>query len=448
MGKGKGKGKYIKSVREQYEQYPYPNRNPEDESKRLMQTTMDGLGQINHFGFGGRQTFNGFRALVAGGGTGDGVIYLAEQLRDYDAEVVYLDMSTASLEIARKRARKRNLTNIKWVNDSLLSLPDLELGRFDYINCSGVLHHLDSPPDGLAALKAVLADNGVMGIMLYATYGRNTTYMIQELMRHFNAGQNNLKTQVDNTKRALNILPPAHPFNLKSHVGSDHIVGGDAGVYDLFLHSQDRSYTVPEVYEFIAQGGLKFVGFCGSTRPLYEPVNHVTDPVLLDILSGMDEPQQQAVVELVRGTTSQHTFYVSNAAPNVADPKDMDNVPFYNGLPKDQRPQLAARMERKGGGSFFISSPLGVQAYFHPREGSYAPRFLMQIDGVKTMAELFDAVRADLTTAPTDKELMEDFLPLYRNLNDPEWLLLRHRDIEPFTSADALHAQLKTHLKK
>ena len=330
------------------------------------------------------------------------------------------------------------------MNDSLLSLPDLELGRFDYINCSGVLHHLDSPPDGLAALKAVLSDNGVMGIMVYATYGRHSIYMIQELMRRFNVGEKNLQKQVDNTKKVLNNLPPTHPYSHKSHAYNDATREGDVGVYDLFLHSQDRSYTVPEVHEFITQGGLQFMGFCGGTRPLYVPANHVTDPTLLDILSGMDEPQQQAVVELVRGSTATHTFYVSNAAPNVADPADMDNVPFYNGLPEGQRPQLAARLARKGGESFIMSSPGGIVAYIHPRGWRYAPLFLMQIDGVKTMAELFDAVRDDLTdAAPTDKELMEDFLPLYRSLNDPEWLLLRHRDVASFTEFDALQARLK-----
>ena len=40
------------------------------------------------------------RALVAGGGTGDATIFLAEQLRHTDAQVVHLDMSSASIAIA------------------------------------------------------------------------------------------------------------------------------------------------------------------------------------------------------------------------------------------------------------------------------------------------------------------------------------------------------------
>ncbi len=39
------------------------------------------------------------------------------------------------MEIAQKRAEKLGLTNIKWVYDSILNIPKLNLGKFDYINC-------------------------------------------------------------------------------------------------------------------------------------------------------------------------------------------------------------------------------------------------------------------------------------------------------------------------
>jgi 2-polyprenyl-3-methyl-5-hydroxy-6-metoxy-1,4-benzoquinol methylase len=65
-------------------------------------------------------------------------------------------VSSASLAIAKKRAEIRGLTNIAWIHDSLLNLGRLGLGKFDYINCVGVLHHLENPDDGLRALLEVL----------------------------------------------------------------------------------------------------------------------------------------------------------------------------------------------------------------------------------------------------------------------------------------------------
>jgi len=46
---------YIKEVRGQYEDYPYPFRDPEDERKGLGETFLDGLDKINHYCFGGEK---------------------------------------------------------------------------------------------------------------------------------------------------------------------------------------------------------------------------------------------------------------------------------------------------------------------------------------------------------------------------------------------------------
>ena len=70
-------------VREQYEAYPYPARDPKDERKRLIVGSPSNLAEIDHYVFAGRGDFAApFRALVAGGGTGDAAIMLAQQLQD------------------------------------------------------------------------------------------------------------------------------------------------------------------------------------------------------------------------------------------------------------------------------------------------------------------------------------------------------------------------------
>ena len=69
-----------------------------------------------------------FRALVAGGGTGDAAIMLAQQLADAgaaQAEIVYLDWSKASRAVAEARAKARGLSTIRFVTGSLLDLPTL-----------------------------------------------------------------------------------------------------------------------------------------------------------------------------------------------------------------------------------------------------------------------------------------------------------------------------------
>ena len=171
-------------VRKLYENLPFPLRNPDDEKFRLLITPPDVLAKINHYCFEGKESFEGnFRALIAGGGTGDALIYLAQQLSERGGEVTYLDMSAQSMEIAKQRAEIRGLKNIKWVHASLLDIPELDLGKFDYINCVGVLHHLNSPADGLRCLESVLADDGGMSLMVYGRYGRMGVTIMQNMLK-------------------------------------------------------------------------------------------------------------------------------------------------------------------------------------------------------------------------------------------------------------------------
>ena len=129
------------TLRAQYEAYPYPVRDPADERDRLITGSPSHLDELNHYLFAGARNFAApFRALIAGGGTGDGAIMLAQQLADLGgpAELVYLDLSGAAMAIAEARAAARGLTNIAFHRASLLDVAELGLGRFDYIDCCGV----------------------------------------------------------------------------------------------------------------------------------------------------------------------------------------------------------------------------------------------------------------------------------------------------------------------
>src|SRR5471032_1490561 len=125
----------VDGVRAQYEELPYPTRDPRDEAIRLITGTPSHILEINHYLFSGRLNFDRpFRALIAGGGTGDACIMLAHQLaeRKCPAEVVYLDLSEVARQICEARAQARSLRNIRFVTGSLLDLPSMELGAFDY----------------------------------------------------------------------------------------------------------------------------------------------------------------------------------------------------------------------------------------------------------------------------------------------------------------------------
>jgi 2-polyprenyl-3-methyl-5-hydroxy-6-metoxy-1,4-benzoquinol methylase len=173
-------------VQAQYEQFPYPHRDPADEAKRLIVGSPSHLDEIRHYLHGGRLDLERpFRALVAGGGTGDATIMLAQQLVDAgaaDAQVTYLDLSTASRAVAEARAEARGLSNIRFVTGTIEQIGAIAPGPYDHIDCCGVLHHLASPEGGLQALKTQLSEDGGMGLMVYGTLGRTGVYAIQEAL--------------------------------------------------------------------------------------------------------------------------------------------------------------------------------------------------------------------------------------------------------------------------
>ena len=424
---------YLKDVKAQYENYPYPKRDLEKEKGGMYTSNSENLTRLNHYGFNGDMPLyragegEMFSVLVAGGGTGDAVIHMAEQLREFNARVIYLDMSMASMKVAKKRAKLRKLKNIYWVHDSLLELPNMKIGKFDYITCTGVLHHLSSPLDGLNALKSVLKNSGVMSIMLYGEYGRTGIYQMQDLMRLVNGDEQNMQTKVDNTKAMINTLPLKNWYKRDENTFKAKIEeGGDIEIYDLFLHSQDRAYTVPQLYEYIEkEGGLKIVEFMGSSQHTgklaYRPESYMKDLELLKKIKQQSKIEQQAIAELMAGTLNTHTFYVANQANTIASIDNLDLIPYFT-APALQKVILDREVSH-------LNKMLKLEV-----EADKGPRGLLQfvlmpeivslikaIDGKRTLQEIYDSIDGD------KERLKNIFTTLYGIFYNFDFILLKSK---------------------
>ena len=150
--------------------------------------------------------------IVAGGGTGGVTVFVAEQLNHTNAEVVYVDFSTASMKITQRRARSRRLQNIIWIRSWIEGVRYLGMGVFEELQCSGVLHHLKSPSFGLNILKDNLVRDGKMEIMVYAQFGRTGVYQAQRIMKLINHNVQEINTELKNTNDTLKVLPESNWF--------------------------------------------------------------------------------------------------------------------------------------------------------------------------------------------------------------------------------------------
>ena len=422
---------YLPQVRTQYEALPYPPCNPEEERQRLVLTWLEDLPMINHYCFAGKQSFkNRFRALVAGGGTGDATVFLAEQLKGTNAEIVHLDFSEASTALAKERARIRGLNNITWVSYSLLSLPALGLGKFDYINCSGVLHHLADPDLGLRALRSVLKADGAIGLMVYATTGRTGVYQMQELMRRVNDGQTDDARKIANTRDLLGSLPASNWFVRSEALHHDQKLG-DAGIYDLLLHSQDRSYSVGELFDWLGGEHGLHLAFSdvqrGRSPYLPRMVLGAKPPAMAARLRQLPLRQQYEMAELMIGDIITHSLYLTRNASSTAPYGDAAYIPFFYHEPLTGA--IAAQVFGSNRGQPFMlkHQHSGVSVMVKP--GRYGAKILQLIDGRKSFSEIFDRFRADWkgqAAAPDNAALFADFAESYETLNALERLLLKH----------------------
>jgi SAM-dependent methyltransferase len=346
---------YAPKVRAQYEKYPFPLRDPRDEANRLVIAEEDSLGKLNHFCFGGRQSFeDGFRVLVAGGGTGDHTIFLAEQLRDYDASVTYVDISRSSL-----------------------------------------LHHLPEPERGLEALRGVLAPEGAMSLMLYGRTGRLATYAAQELMRLVNDGVEDPRLRTQHARGIVEGLPETNW--LLRGTGPDRAMNefldDESNLNDVLLHEQDRAYSVLELYEFLAEAKLELIEFTSfhndppTFRYMYDPMVWITDPALQSHVSKLPRPQQQAIAEAMSCVITCHGFYAApKAADRIASPNDLDMIPFFVYFhPGNLAEHFRGAAGRKCGLNY-----RGSTVQFEV--GKYSADLVAAIDGSRTISEIFDIV--------------------------------------------------------
>lgn len=325
----------MSKVRGQYEAFPYPERDPKDEAKRLVTGSPSHPLEIDHFVFGGQRDWSRpLRVLVAGGGTGDGLIQLAQMMKQLGkpCDITYVDLSRASRRIAEARAKARQLDQIKFVTGSLLDAPDM--GQFDYIDCCGVLHHLPEPADGFSALRAALAPDGGLGFMVYAPYGRSGVYPLQQA---FGAlyGDLDPTDRFKAARRIMKALPEGHPFRTNPNV-NDHRES-DAGFYDLLLHSQDRPFCVTELLNILGETDWQLSGF---TMPsLYDLAR------LADVPGHLSEAEKMAVAECLRGTIKTHVGYAVPAGrpPGRASGRNRSLVPHLKGVQPGQLAQAIAR---------------------------------------------------------------------------------------------------------
>lgn len=226
-------------VRKQYEENPYP---------RWVNTAAPGKPIV----LDSRSAERTADVLVAGCGTGLSVIEFARQAPK--VRFLAVDLSLASLSYGKRIAQELNLANVEFCQADILNLAGL--GReFDFIDASGVLHHMADPWRGWRALLSLLRPSGIMELGLYSALARRNVVAA----RAFIAARG-YRPVPQEIRCCREDIVASDNLSLKSLVWSQDFYT-TSECRDLLFHVQEIRLNLPEIKSFLEANDLKFCGF-------------------------------------------------------------------------------------------------------------------------------------------------------------------------------------------
>jgi SAM-dependent methyltransferase len=236
-------------VRGQYEENPYPRWVHAASVAEPITIDEHLRNQFPSAPFRPLASAIGIDILVAGCGTGRHPIEVAGKYKD--ARVLAIDLSLASLCYAKRKTPALLANKIEYAQADILKLESIDR-TFDLVDASGVLHHLSDVSAGWRVLLKLLRPGGFMRVGLYSELARRGIVAARAFIR-----ERNYRPTADDIRRCRQELLNS-PLKDVARAGDFFSM---SECRDLLFHVQERRLTLPEIKSFIAENGLRFIGF-------------------------------------------------------------------------------------------------------------------------------------------------------------------------------------------
>jgi SAM-dependent methyltransferase len=240
-------------VGSQYEDHPYPRwvRSPSIDGGVPFRAFL--ASELGLESPGPARRDDKIDALIAGCGTGQQSIQTAQRFPA--ARILAVDLSAASLAYAKRKTRELGIGNVEYAQADILRLGSV--GRtFDFIECVGVLHHLEDPVAGWRVLRSLLRPGGVMHIGLYSELARREIAAARDLI----AAQGYAATTegIRQFRLDLQLVDRWRPFRGLTAIEDFY---DTSGCRDLLFHAREHRFTLPRIKEILAELELDFLKF-------------------------------------------------------------------------------------------------------------------------------------------------------------------------------------------
>lgn len=226
--------KTTKSVTQFYEIEPFPNYSSNENKRSLLEK-----GDSNYLSKKLKE-FIGFNKsfIEIGSGTSQLSNYLAAGTNN---KIYAFDPTEGSLRLGYNFASENNINNVTFVNADIFD-DVLEDEIFDFVWCSGVLHHTKDPFLGFKIIQKSLKPNGYIIIGLYNKYGRFRTFVRQILYKIF--GRKFIMF-MDPYLRSLDRKTSQRKIN--------------SWIRDQYEHPVEQSHTFDEVLKWFDDYDIEFI---------------------------------------------------------------------------------------------------------------------------------------------------------------------------------------------
>jgi SAM-dependent methyltransferase/tetratricopeptide (TPR) repeat protein len=237
------------AVRAQYEESPYPRwvelgKQPEEAAPVMLARTFPGYLRAQAPALDG--------ILIAGCGSGHHALQVARQ--NPKTSVVAIDLSVASLAHGIRRSEELGIDNVEFKHLDLLNVSDLKR-EFAIIESFGVLHHMQTPERGLAALRSVLAPGGALKLGLYSATARAVVNVARERIT-----SQGLDASPEHVRAFRERILSGDESGLESLNESSDFYSTST-CRDLLFHVHEHQFTPPQLGQMLERAALRFLGF-------------------------------------------------------------------------------------------------------------------------------------------------------------------------------------------
>jgi hypothetical protein len=225
-------------------------------------------------------------------------------------------VSRPSLDLGRRNAARIGIANLDLRQESLNEVEYRE--RFDYVICTGVIHHNADPAATLARLSAALKPGGILELMVYNRFHRALNTSFQKAVRILGERHEGPSFTSDfELARSL-----ARDFPAKNQLAAllaEARDVPDAEFADLFINPLEHSYTVESLEALAAGCGLELLTPCISTyakflSPALDWNLRFTNPELQSVYDSLPDTRRwQATNLLLHEQSPLLWFYLQRA---------------------------------------------------------------------------------------------------------------------------------------